>query len=133
MASTSSNPGLRTQLGRVRGLGSAKAGSQHWWMSRLTSIALIPLTLWFVFGALSIVGDGHAAAVAWLRSPFSAIMMILFVGVTFQHTASGIQVVLEDYVHNEWVKVAAIIAAKFLCFVLAVAGIFAVLKIAFGG
>ncbi|UEM01221.1 succinate dehydrogenase, hydrophobic membrane anchor protein [Skermanella rosea] len=133
MANTSSNPGLRTQLGRVRGLGSAKAGSHHWMMSRLTSIALIPLTLWFVFGVLSIIGDGHAAAVQWLQSPFSAIMMVLFVGVTFHHTASGIQVVLEDYVHNEWVKVVAIVAAKFLCFVLAVAGIFAVLKIAFGG
>ncbi|UEM23270.1 succinate dehydrogenase, hydrophobic membrane anchor protein [Skermanella mucosa] len=133
MASTSSNPGLRTQLGRVRGLGSAKAGSHHWMMSRLTSIALIPLTLWFVFGVLSIIGDGHAAAVQWLQSPFSAIMMILFVGVTFHHTASGIQVVLEDYVHNEWAKVVAIVVAKFLCFVLAVAGIFAVLKIAFGG
>src|SRR3954449_9716885 len=100
MANTSSHPGLRSQLGRVRGLGSAKAGSDHWWLSRLTSLALIPLTLWFVFGALSIVGDGHAAAVKWLSSPFSAVMAILFVGVTFQHTASGIQVVLEDYVHS---------------------------------
>ena len=133
MASTSSNPGLRTQLGRVRGLGSAKAGSHHWWLSRLTSLALIPLTLWFIFGALSIVGDGHAAMVEWLSSPFSAVMMILFVGVTFHHTASGIQVVLEDYVHSESVKMAAIIAAKFLCFALAVAGTFAILKIAFGG
>ena len=133
MASTSSNPGLRTQLGRVRGLGSAKAGSEHWWMSRLTSIALIPLTLWFIFGVFSIIGEGHAAAAQWLRSPFSAIMMILFVGVTFYHTASGIQVVLEDYVHNEPVKLASIVAAKFLSFVLGVAGIFAVLKIAFGG
>ncbi len=133
MASTTSNPGLRSQLGRVRGLGSAKAGSHHWWLSRLTSLALIPLMLWFIFGALSIVGDGHAAMVEWLSSPFSAVMMILFVGVTFHHTASGIQVVLEDYVHSESVKMAAIIAAKFLCFALAVAGIFAILKIAFGG
>jgi succinate dehydrogenase / fumarate reductase, membrane anchor subunit len=133
MANTASNPGLRTQLGRVRGLGSAKAGSHHWWLSRLTSLALIPLTLWFIFGALSIVGDGHAAMFEWLNSPFSAVMMILFVGVTFHHTASGIQVVLEDYVHSESVKMAAIIAAKFLCFALAVAGIFAILKIAFGG
>ena len=133
MANTSSNPGLRTQLGRVRGLGSAKAGSHHWWLSRLSSLALIPLTLWFIFCALSIVGDRHAAMVAWLSSPFSAVMMILFVGVTFHHTASGIQVVLEDYVHSESVKMAAIIAAKFLCFALAVAGVFAILKIAFGG
>jgi succinate dehydrogenase / fumarate reductase, membrane anchor subunit len=133
MANTSSNPGLRTQLGRVRGLGSAKAGSHHWWLSRLTSLALIPLTLWFIFGALSIVGDGHEAMVEWLSSPFSAVMMILFIGVTFHHTASGIQVVLEDYVHSESVKMAAIIAAKFLCFALAIAGIFAILKIAFGG
>jgi len=133
MASTGSTPGLRSQLGRVRGLGSAKAGSEHWWMSRLTSIALVPLTLWFVFGVFAILGDGHAAAVHWLRKPFSAIMMILFIGVTFYHTASGIQVVLEDYVHNEPVKLAGIVAAKFLSFVLAVAGIFAVLKIAFGG
>jgi len=133
MTRTSSNPGLRTQLGRVRGLGSAKGGSEHWWMARVTSIALIPLTLWFVFGALSIVGDGHAAALHWLRSPFSAIMAILFVGVTFHHIASGIQVVLEDYVHHEPAKMASIIVEKFLCFALAVAGIFAILKIAFGG
>jgi succinate dehydrogenase / fumarate reductase membrane anchor subunit len=133
MANTSSNPGLRTQLGRVRGLGSAKAGSHHWWLSRLSSLALIPLTLWFIFGALSIVDGGHAAMVGWLSSPFSAVMMILFVGVTFHHTASGIQVVLEDYVHSESVKMAAIVAAKFLCFALAVAGTFAILKIAFGG
>jgi len=133
MSSTTSTPGLRNQLGRVRGLGSAKAGSEHWWMSRVTSIALIPLTLWFIFGVLAIIGDGHAAALHWLRKPFSAIMMILFVGATFYHTALGIQVVLEDYVHNEPVKLVSIVAAKFLCFAFAVAGIFAVLKIAFGG
>ena len=72
------------------------------------------------------------AAIKWLSSPFSAVMAILFVGVTFP-CASGIQVVLEDYVHNELVKMATIVAAKFLCFALAVAGIFAILKIAFGG
>lgn len=124
---------LRTPLARARGLGSAKSGTEHWWLSRLTSLALVPLTLWFV---ISVIGHLDASWIemrAWLSSPWPAVLMILTVGVTFHHTASGLQVVIEDYVHHELAKTFAIIAVKFLCLLLAVAGIFSVLKIAFGG
>jgi succinate dehydrogenase / fumarate reductase membrane anchor subunit len=133
MASTQSHSGLRTQLGRVRGLGSSKSGTEHWWMSRLTSLALVPLGLWFVISVIRHLGAPHAEVVAWLSRPWPAVLMILTVGVTFFHAASGLQVVIEDYVHNEWAKVAAIIAVKFLAALLGAVSIFAVLKIAFGG
>ena len=124
---------LRSPLGRALGLGSAKEGVEHWWAQRLTSLALIPLSLWFVASVIAHIGTGHAEFSAWLSSPVTAVLMILTVGVTFHHTASGLQVVVEDYVHTEWVKLAVLIAVRFACFVLAAVGIFAVLKIAFGG
>lgn len=124
---------LRTPLGRARGLGSAKSGTEHWWTSRLTSLALVPLTLWFLISVIGHLGAPWAEMRDWLSSPWSAVLMILTVGVTFHHTASGLQVVIEDYVHHEMAKTLAIIAVKFLCLLLAVAGIFSVLKIAFGG
>ena len=125
-------PTLRTPLSAARGLGSAKEGVGHWWAVRVTSIALVPLTLWFILSALSLAGADHAAVVRWLGSPFVAIPMVLLIGTTFYHTALGLQVVLEDYVHDEGLKIASILAAKIICTVLAVAALFAVLKIAFG-
>lgn len=124
---------FRTQLGRARGLGSAKSGTEHWWLSRLTSLALIPLTLWFVISVIAHLDASWEEMRAWLGNPLSAVLMIVTVGVTFHHTASGLQVVIEDYVHVEWAKTTAIIVVKFLALLLAVAGIFSVLKIAFGG
>lgn len=124
---------LRSPLAEARGLGSSKSGTEHWWYERLSALALIPLTIWFVIAVISHLGADHAAFTAWLKgSPFSAIMMILTVAVTFLHGQSGMQVVIEDYVHVEWAKVSAIIAVKFLSFALAAACIFAVLKISFG-
>lgn len=124
---------LRTPLGHVRGLGSAKSGTEHWWLTRLTSLALIPLTLWFVASVIGHLGASWVEMRAWLSQPWSAVLMIVTVGVMFHHTASGLQVVIEDYVHVEWAKLVGIIVVKFLCLLLAVAGIFSVLKIAFGG
>ncbi len=124
---------LRTPLGRVRGLGAAKEGVEHWWMVRLTSIALVPLTIWFVASIVALAGADYAEVVAWLRSPVVAVTMVLLVGITFHHTQAGLQVVIEDYVHDEAAKIAAIIVVKAASLVLGLAGIFAVLKIAFGG
>jgi succinate dehydrogenase / fumarate reductase membrane anchor subunit len=124
---------FRTPLGRARGLGSSKSGTEHWWHSRLTSLALIPLTLWFVISVIGHLDASWEEMRAWLGSPLPAVLMIVTIGVTFYHTASGLQVVIEDYVHVEWAKAAGIIAVKFLALLLAVAGIFSVLKIAFGG
>ena len=123
---------LRTPLGRVRGLGSAKEGTEHWWMVRLTSLALIPLTIWFVASVVSLAGADYPEVVNWLRSPVVAVLMVILIGTTFQHTQAGLQVVIEDYVHHEPAKLAAILFVKAAALVLALAGIFAVLRIAFG-
>jgi succinate dehydrogenase / fumarate reductase membrane anchor subunit len=124
---------MRSTLGRVRHLGSAKQGVHHWWMQRLTALALIPLTLWFVASVAGMAGMDHAAAVAWIASPPVAIALVLLIGATFYHAQLGVQVVVEDYIHNEGVKLAVLVLVKFASIVLAVAAIFAVLKIAFGG
>lgn len=124
---------LRTPLGRVRGLGSAKEGVGHWWAQRVTALALIPLTVWFVASVIALAGADHATIVAWLRSPVVAALMVLLLVSVFYHAALGVQVVIEDYVHEEGAKLASILIVKALCLVLGLAGIFAVLKIAFGG
>jgi succinate dehydrogenase / fumarate reductase, membrane anchor subunit len=124
---------LRSPLGRAVGLGSAKEGVEHWWMQRLTAIALVPLALWFVASVIALAGADHVAVIEWLSGPLAAILMLLVIGATFYHAALGLQVVIEDYVHGEGAKFAALVLNKLICFALAVAGIFAVLKIAFGG
>ena len=124
---------LRSPLGRVVGLGSAKEGVEHWWQQRLTAIALVPLTLWFVVALLGHLGGDHAQAVQWIGSPVPAILLVLLIGTTFYHAALGVQVVIEDYVHEEWLKLTALVLLRLVCFLLAVAGIFAVLRLAFKG
>ncbi|MCC7271937.1 MAG: succinate dehydrogenase, hydrophobic membrane anchor protein [Alphaproteobacteria bacterium] len=121
---------MRSSLGRVRGLGSAKEGVGHWWMQRLTAVALIPLGLWFAASVIAHAGADHAAATAWLATPCTAIAMILLAVATFYHAALGLQVVIEDYVGGEWLRLALIAAVKLACVALAVAAVFAVLKIA---
>ncbi|MDF1794029.1 MAG: succinate dehydrogenase, hydrophobic membrane anchor protein [Thalassobaculaceae bacterium] len=124
---------MRSTLGRVRHLGSAKEGVHHWWMQRLTALALVPLVLWFVISVASMAGMDHAAASAWIASPAVAITLVLLITATFYHAQLGIQVVIEDYIHNEGLKLAILVMVKFASIILAVAAIFAVLKIAFGG
>jgi len=124
---------MRSTLGRVRHLGSAKEGVHHWWMQRLTALALVPLTLWFVVSVASMAGMDHAAATAWIASPSVAIALVLLIGATFYHAQLGVQVVVEDYIHNEGLKLAVLVLVKFASIILSVAAIFAVLKIAFGG
>ena len=124
---------LRSPLGRVMGLGSAKEGVAHWWAQRLTAIALIPLLLWFVIEVISLTGAPREAVVAWLHGPFAAITTVLMLIAAFYHMALGVQVVIEDYVHSEWSKITLLVLNKFVAFALAAAGIFAVLRIAFQG
>jgi succinate dehydrogenase / fumarate reductase membrane anchor subunit len=121
---------FRSDLARVRGLGSAKEGVQHWWMQRLSAILLVPLTLWFVIGIVAHTGADYAAMRAWLASPVTFGLMVLLIGATFYHAALGLQVVVEDYVHTEAVKIAIIVAMKLACIVLALAAIVALLFIA---
>ena len=124
---------MRTPLARVRGLGSAKEGVHHWWAQRLTAIALVPLALWFVVSVAGMAGMGHEEAKDWVGSPAVTVLLVLLVAATFWHAQLGVQVVIEDYVHGEGCKLAALIAVKFAAVLLAVATIVAVLRLAFGG
>ncbi len=120
-------------LAQARGLGSAKAGLEHWKAQRLTAIAMIPLMLWFVSSLISLSGAGHAEVVAWFAAPFNAIGSVLLLGTMFYHANLGLQVVVEDYVQHEGAKITLLIAIRFFALVLGAATIFAVLKMAFAG
>jgi succinate dehydrogenase / fumarate reductase membrane anchor subunit len=124
---------LRSTLGRVRGLGSAKEGVAHWWAQRLTAIALIPLTLWFVISIISLAGADHAAVAKWVARPVPAVLLLLLIAATFHHTQLGVQVVIEDYVDAEGARLALVLLVKAAALVLAAAAGFAVLSLAFGG
>lgn len=123
---------FRSDLGRVRGLGSAKEGVHHWWMQRLSAIALVPLALWFVAALIAHTGAGYHAVSAWLSSPVVFGLMVLLVSATFYHAALGLQVIIEDYIHREGVKIALILLMKFSCALLALASVVSLLVIAFG-
>ncbi len=123
---------FRTELGRVRGLGAAKEGVHHWWMQRVSAIALVPLTLWFVIALVAHTGADYAATRAWLGSPVTFGLMVLLIGATFYHVQLGLQVVIEDYVHREGWKIALILVTRLASLVLALAAIVALLVIAFG-
>jgi len=122
---------MRTPLGRVRGLGSAKSGTHHWWMQRVTSIALLPLTLWFVVSMLSLAGASFAQTRAFLAWPVNAVLMLALIGLTFHHIAAGLQVVVEDYVRKEMQRIAALLVIKGGCWLMALVCAFAVLRVAF--
>lgn len=124
---------FRTALGRARGLGSAKEGTGHWWGQRVSALALIPLSLWFAVSVLELVHANYANAVHWVHTPWVAVLLVLLLLTVFYHAYLGVQVVIEDYVHGEALKIVALLAIKFLCVLLAAAGVFAVLRIAFGG
>ena len=123
---------MRSPLGRAMGLGSAKEGAEHWWMARVSAVALIPLTLWFVASIIAHTGSDYVTFIVWLRMPLVSILMVLLLIALFYHTALGLQVVIEDYVHSE-AKFGALIAVRLGCVALAVAGIMATIRIAFGG
>ncbi len=125
--------GLQNPLGRVRGLGSAKAGVHHWWSQRITAIALVPLTLWFVYSALMLAGSDYSVGITWLAQPINSIFMVLLVIATFHHLQLGLQVVIEDYVHHEAVKLLALVIVKLSSIGLAIAAIFSIIKVSFGG
>ena len=124
---------LRTPISRVRHLGSAKNGTHHWWIQRLTAIALVPLTIWFVISIVQLAGADHATVRSWLAKPYSMVMLILTMVMTFHHGQLGLQVVIEDYIHVEWQKITAIIVVKFAAIVLGLTGIIAVLRVGLGG
>jgi len=124
---------MRTPLAKVRGLGSAREGTGHFWRQRLTAIANVPLTLFFVGLLVSLNGTGYAETRAALSNPFVALVLLLFVVSGLIHMRLGMQVIIEDYVHGEGTKLALLVLSTFFTFVVgAMAGV-ALLKLAFGG
>ncbi len=122
----------RTPLARARGLGSAKAGAGHWMSERVTSIALVPLSLWAVCSGLSLSKVGYDGAAAWLHSPVNAVLSALLLAVGFQHMHAGLRVVVEDYVHTPLNRGALLLANLFVCVLGAALAIFCILKVALG-
>jgi succinate dehydrogenase / fumarate reductase membrane anchor subunit len=123
---------MRSPLGRAIGLGSAKEGVEHWWTQRITAIALVPLSLWFVASVIGLVGADIETVQNWVGLPLPAILLVLLLIASFYHLSLGLQVVIEDYVHTELVKLGLVVTVRLLSFGFAVAGIFAVLSIALG-
>jgi succinate dehydrogenase / fumarate reductase membrane anchor subunit len=123
---------MRTPLGRVRGLGSAKTGTEDFWHQRLTAMANIPLVIAGVVIVISLVGRNHAAAAQILGSPLIAILMLLFIISVTYHMRIGMQVIIEDYVHEETSKIALIVLNTFYTVAVALVSAFAILKLSFG-
>jgi len=124
---------FRTPIKQARGLGASHHGASHWTAQRLSAIGMVPLMLWLVIGIASHAGAGYSETIAWMASPFNAVLLVLMFGVLFYHASLGLQVVLEDYVSHKGVRLALLIGVRFLALLLATTAIFAVLKIAFGG
>jgi len=121
---------MRSPLGRAIGLGSAKEGVEDWWLQRITALALVPLTLWFVIAVIRLAGADVDTVRDWVGHPLPAIFLVLLLIATFWHASLGLQVVIEDYAHAEFAKLGLVIVVRLACFALAVAGIFAVLSMA---
>jgi succinate dehydrogenase / fumarate reductase membrane anchor subunit len=123
---------LRTPLGRVEGLGSARAGTTHFWHQRLTAVALVPLSVWFVASALAYVGAEQGAVAAFFAEPAEAILMFLFIVAAVYHMSLGLQVIIEDYIHQEGAKITLLVLNRFACWGIGATAGFALLKLAVG-
>ena len=122
---------MSTPLARVRGLGSAKSGTEHFWRQRLTAVANVPLTIGFVFIVVGLLGRNHAAVVQILGSPLVAVIMLLFIVSIITHMRIGMQVIIEDYVHDEGHKFFLLMANTFFAFAVGLASAFAILMLSF--
>ena len=123
---------LRTPLGRVRGLGTAREGVPHWVAQRLTAVALLPLTIWFLWIALRVFALGYADARSFVAQPMNAVLLAAFVICAFHHAHLGMQVVIEDYVHTRWLELTLLVTVKFICWLAAAASVLAIVRIALG-
>ena len=122
----------RTPLKNVRGLGAAKTGTEHFVVQRLTATALVPLSIWFLILVLSLIGADHTAASAAVAKPWNAILLVGFLIASLWHAQLGMQVVLEDYVHNSLLALAAQTLVRFVAVLGAIVSVFAVARIALG-
>lgn len=121
--------GLKSPMTRARGLGSAKSGAHVWMMERLSSVALVFLGLWFAWAMIAHHDMTYTEAMLWLSEPVNAVLMILFVVVSFYHAVLGSQVIVEDYIHSEWFKTVKLVAMRLVLFAVAAAAVFSVLQI----
>jgi len=124
---------MRSSLGKVRGYGSTKAGTPHWVAERISAIALVPLSLWFIYSVVALNGAGYDVFKAWLGQHGNALLMISFVVALFYHAKLGLEVVAEDYIHNETLKVTTHFFIKFATFLSGLSCILATLRVAFTG
>ena len=124
---------METPISRVRGLGSARSGAHHWWLERLTSVATLLLVVWLLVSLLTLPDFAYGTIVEWLGSPLGAVPMLLLIVSTFWHAKLGLQVVVEDYVDDEGLKLFTITLVNFFIVTLGATAFFSVLKIAFAG
>ena len=124
---------LRSPLGQVLGRGAAKDGVHHWWVQRLTAVALVPLAIWFVVSLLSLPTLSYPVVSAWMGQAWTAVLLILFVLSAAWHSQLGVRVVIEDYVHGRGMRTVALALVTYLHVLAAAAGVFAVIKVALGG
>ena len=122
---------MRSQLGRVRGTGSAHSGVHHWYAERVTAIALIPLTLWFIYAMLHLVGAPQPVVASWVAHPWNTVLLLALIAATFHHMQLGLQVVYEDYIDAKWFMNVLILATKAVSYLLGLAAVVAVLRLAF--
>jgi succinate dehydrogenase / fumarate reductase membrane anchor subunit len=123
---------IRTALSKARGLGSSHSGVRHWWVQRVSAVALVPLTLWFVASLVAQFGASYNSVTSWLASPATATLMCIYLAAIFYHSQLGLQVIIEDYVHNEVIKMASLLVLQMFNILLAVAAILSVIIILVG-
>ncbi|MGK0296957.1 MAG: succinate dehydrogenase / fumarate reductase membrane anchor subunit [Gammaproteobacteria bacterium] len=123
---------LRSPLANVRGLGSAKEGTHHFWYQRVTAVVLVPLTIWIMTAIIMMTATDYDSVRTWIQSPFNALLLLFFIIALFFHAQLGVQVVIEDYIHSEWQKISCIILIKFLAILAGMASALAIIKIYLG-
>ena len=124
---------MRTPLARVRGLGSAKSGTEHFWIQRLTALANVPLAIFLLASVIALVGADYATVKTYLSMPVVSIVLLLLILSGVYHMRLGMQVIIEDYVHGEGMKLLSIIANNFFSALVGLACVYAVLKLGLGG
>jgi succinate dehydrogenase / fumarate reductase, membrane anchor subunit len=123
---------LRAPLATARGLGSAKEGTHHFWNQRLTAIVLVPMTLWIMVSLVRMTNVDYATVTQWIAAPLNAVLLLIFLLALFYHALLGVQIVIEDYIHSEWQKIACLILVKFTILLTGLTSVLAVIKVFLG-